>query len=253
MNNGYNSGINNTEVQATQATHTLGQTPTLAAPGSVAGTRRRATGNRLRKSRRQTTVATGRENRTRQQRNATRSSSFAAVNNGSIANDLGLIPAGEGAQPGTRATSTHTASRNLTPATTPTLEQLVPWSSQLRKPVEPFPRHLPDDILRTIFEFAAVDLDTACSLTLVASHVKLWVDPLLYRRVRLEGVVAIGLFARTVREAFASENEAAADDDGGDKVQEPNTGDPAGPHAQPILPHQRARRQIRKRPSFFTN
>lgn len=75
--------------------------------------------------------------------------------------------------------------------------------------VEPFPLHLPDDILRTVFEYAAVDLDTACALVLVASHVRTWVEPILYSRVRLEGVEAIGLFARTVEDSILAEAAVA--------------------------------------------
>jgi hypothetical protein len=74
-----------------------------------------------------------------------------------------------------------------------------------RPPVQPFPLHLPDDILRTIFEFAAADLDSACALVLVATHVRAWIDPVLYSRVRLEGLQAIRLFARTVEDSILAE------------------------------------------------
>lgn len=69
-------------------------------------------------------------------------------------------------------------------------------------PVQPFSPHLPDDVLRTIFEVAAEEhLETACSLALVASHVRAWVDPILYSTVRLEGPESIRLFARTVHQS----------------------------------------------------
>ena len=76
-----------------------------------------------------------------------------------------------------------------------------PWKRP-RPPVHPFTLHLPDDVLRTIFELAAVDLDTACSLVLVAYHVRTWVDPVLYSTVRLEGLAAIRLFARTIQQSI---------------------------------------------------
>ena len=84
------------------------------------------------------------------------------------------------------------------------------WSKP-RPPLEPFLVHLPDDILRGIFEYAAYDdTDTACALVLVASHVKEWVDPILYSVVRLEGLSQIRLFARTVRGSFDSEMNGTA-------------------------------------------
>lgn len=71
-----------------------------------------------------------------------------------------------------------------------------------RRPVEPFTLHLPDDVLRTIFEYAAINLETAYALCLVATHVRRWVDPVLYSRVRLEGLESIRLFARTIEETL---------------------------------------------------
>ncbi|KIM32428.1 hypothetical protein M408DRAFT_327000 [Serendipita vermifera MAFF 305830] len=79
-----------------------------------------------------------------------------------------------------------------------------PWKRP-RPPVQPFTLHLPDDVLRTIFELAAEDLDTACSLVLVAFHVRTWVDPILYSTVRLEGLDAIRLFARTIHDSISGE------------------------------------------------
>jgi hypothetical protein len=81
----------------------------------------------------------------------------------------------------------------------------IPSWERPRSPVQPFAIHLPDDVLRTIFEYAAEDLDTACSLALVAFHVRAWVDPILYSRVRLEGLDAIRLFARTIQDSINSE------------------------------------------------
>jgi hypothetical protein len=40
---------------------------------------------------------------------------------------------------------------------------------------------------------------------LVAAHVRTWVDPILYSRVRLEGLEAIRLFARTVEDSILAE------------------------------------------------
>ncbi|CAG8768048.1 3792_t:CDS:1, partial [Acaulospora colombiana] len=74
-----------------------------------------------------------------------------------------------------------------------------------KTPMPPFPVHLPDEILRSIFEYAATDLDTACALVLVAFHVRTWVDPILYSRVRLEGLEPIRLFARTIEATLALE------------------------------------------------
>ncbi|KAG8782942.1 hypothetical protein FRC15_006027 [Serendipita sp. 397] len=174
MNNGYNNGIHNSG-EETHAPPQPGQAANATLNlGQDAETPRRTTSNRLRKSRRrkQTSMIRG------------------AINNGGLTNEGGSTAAGEVSQPGRQTPillplSSPTGSRNLTPTTTPILEQLVLWSSQLRKPVEPFPIHLPDDVLRTIFEFAAADLDTACALCLVACHVKVWVDRILYRRERV--------------------------------------------------------------------
>ncbi|KAG8840529.1 hypothetical protein FRB91_005963, partial [Serendipita sp. 411] len=152
MNNGYNNGIHNSG-EETHAPPQSGQAANATLNlGQDAETSRRTTSNRLRKSRRQkqTSMIRG------------------AINNGGHTNEGGSTAAGEVSQPGRQTPillplSSPTGSRNLTPTTTPILEQLVLWSSQLRKPVEPFPIHLPDDVLRTIFEFAAADLDTACA------------------------------------------------------------------------------------------
>jgi len=89
---------------------------------------------------------------------------------------------------------------------------LSSWNSP-RLPVHPFTIHLPDDILRQIFEHAAEDLDTASALTLVAFHVRAWVDPILYSRVRLEGLDAIRLFARTIQDTINAENLVREPDD----------------------------------------
>ncbi|KAG9055404.1 hypothetical protein FS842_002291 [Serendipita sp. 407] len=241
MNNGYNNGIHNSG-EETHAPPQSGQAANATLNlGQDAETPQRTTSNRLRKSRRrkQTSMIRG------------------AINNGGLTNEGGSTAAGEVSQPGRQTPillplSSPTGSRNLTPTTTPILEQLVLWSSQLRKPVEPFPIHLPDDVLRTIFEFAAADLDTACALCLVACHVKVWVDRILYRRVRLEGVVAIGLFARTVREAFMAETGVDSTRDESDETLEArgqNVTNITAPTSQPRV----ASRQIRKRASFFTS
>jgi hypothetical protein len=95
----------------------------------------------------------------------------------------------------------HTLSTKARPGGT----NFIPSWERPRSPVHPFAIHLPDDVLRTIFEYAAEDLDTACSLTLVAFHVRAWVNPILYSRVRLEGLDAIRLFARTIQDSITSE------------------------------------------------
>jgi hypothetical protein len=80
----------------------------------------------------------------------------------------------------------------------PNQEAYHPAWKPPKTPLNPFPLHLPDDILRSIFEYAATDLDTACALVLVAFHIRTWVDPILYSRVRLEGLEPIRFFARTI-------------------------------------------------------
>lgn len=111
-----------------------------------------------------------------------------------------------------------------------------------RPPLVPFPLHLPDDILRCIFENAAYDdIDTACSLVLVASHVKEWVDPILYSAVRLEGPSQIRLFARTVRESFDSQTSGTTS-----RPRTPIDLSSSMPHLPlpPLIPYAQPRRSI---------
>lgn len=67
-----------------------------------------------------------------------------------------------------------------------------------RDPVEPFSAIFPDEVLRPIFEYACTDLATAYTSAFVARHIRQWVEPILYSRVRLVGIETILLFARTV-------------------------------------------------------